>query len=73
MPAEGTRKLSPLDKAFIGLKILVKRPMLFTNVISVLLSFGYCVQNSSDGKSPTAYGVWAKDLRVPLTLEPCGG
>ena len=34
--------LSPLDKAFIGLKILVRRPLLFTKrVISVLLSFGY--------------------------------
>jgi hypothetical protein len=34
--------MSPLDKAFIGLKILVRRPMLLTKrVISVLLSFGY--------------------------------
>jgi digeranylgeranylglycerophospholipid reductase len=34
--------MSPLDKAFIGLKIMVRRPFLFTkNVISVLLSFGY--------------------------------
>tara|TARA_B100000614_G_scaffold115426_1_gene103701 strand:- start:1198 stop:2508 length:1311 start_codon:yes stop_codon:yes gene_type:complete len=34
--------MSPLDKAFIGLKILVRRPLLFTKrVISVLLSFGY--------------------------------
>ena len=34
--------MSPLDKAFIGLKILVRRPMLFTKrVIAVLLSFGY--------------------------------
>ena len=34
--------MSPLDKAFIGLKILVRRPLLLTKrVISVLLSFGY--------------------------------
>ncbi|MEC7635953.1 MAG: hypothetical protein VYD58_06080, partial [Candidatus Thermoplasmatota archaeon] len=34
--------MSPVDKAFIGLKILVKRPLLLTKrVISVLLSFGY--------------------------------
>ncbi len=34
--------MSPLDKAFIGLKILVRKPMLFTKrVIAVLLSFGY--------------------------------
>ena len=34
--------MSPLDKAVIGLKILVRRPLLLTKrVISVLLSFGY--------------------------------
>ena len=34
--------MSPIDKAFIGLKILVRRPLLLTKrVISVLLSFGY--------------------------------
>ena len=34
--------LSPLDKAWIGLKLLVKHPLLYTKgVISVLLSFGY--------------------------------
>ena len=34
--------MSLLDKAFIGLKILVRKPMLFTKrVIAVLLSFGY--------------------------------
>ena len=34
--------MSPLDKAWIGLKLLVKHPLLYTKgVISVLLSFGY--------------------------------
>ena len=34
--------MSPLDKAWIGMKLLVKHPILYTKgVISVLLSFGY--------------------------------
>lgn len=34
--------MSPLDKLFIGLKILVRKPVLLTKrVIPVLLSFGY--------------------------------
>jgi len=34
--------MSPLDKAWIGVKILFRKPTLYTKkVISVLLSFGY--------------------------------
>ena len=34
--------MSPLDKIWIGLKLLVRHPILYTKgVVSVLLSFGY--------------------------------